>query len=386
MQRRAVAELDRLLREKLAAAEIPAAATQGYVTPRRLTVMLEGIPAASAGPDRGAPRASSRSAASRDRGLPAVGRHRLDRGVRGSRHRPGRVLFRGDRSAGPPRRRGVAGPGEGSDFRAALAEIDAVPGFVAALGTAVDLGDQPVRRRGAAAGVRPGRGRRVDRGHRFLSPEEICVGNADEYVARLGNAHVLLDQDRRRETIQKASNGGAPMRDRSSSRIRGLLEEVTGLVEFPVVLTGLINAEFMTLPPEVLATAMRTHQKYFSCLRAMARPLRGSCSSPITSPRTAARRSSPAMSGCCGRALPMRGFSGTRIGGCRSRRVSSPVGAGISCKARQPAGQGQADGGARRVPRAACPGRRLPGRSVPCGSPRPTCRAAWSASFPNCRA
>ncbi len=46
-----------------------------------------------------------------------------------------------------------------------------------------------------------------------------------------------------------------------------LLEEVTGLVEFPVVLVGTIDADFMTLPPEVLTTAMRTHQKYFSCVQ-----------------------------------------------------------------------------------------------------------------------
>src|SRR6185312_3041376 len=51
----------------------------------------------------------------------------------------------------------------------------------------------------------------------------------------------------------------------------GLLDEVTGLVEYPVVLMGSIDADFVRplpdgLPPEVLATAMRTHQKYFSCL------------------------------------------------------------------------------------------------------------------------
>ena len=46
-----------------------------------------------------------------------------------------------------------------------------------------------------------------------------------------------------------------------------LLDEVTGLVEFPVVLMGAIDADFMALPPEVLATAMRTHQRYFSCLQ-----------------------------------------------------------------------------------------------------------------------
>ncbi len=52
----------------------------------------------------------------------------------------------------------------------------------------------------------------------------------------------------------------------------GLLDEVTGLAEFPVVLAGAIDPDFMTLPPEVLQTAMRTHQKYFSCTYPDGRP------------------------------------------------------------------------------------------------------------------
>src|SRR5207249_3217037 len=52
----------------------------------------------------------------------------------------------------------------------------------------------------------------------------------------------------------------------------GLLDEVAGLVEFPVVLIGRIDDASMALPPEVLATAMRTHQKYFSCLKADGAP------------------------------------------------------------------------------------------------------------------
>ena len=52
----------------------------------------------------------------------------------------------------------------------------------------------------------------------------------------------------------------------------GLLDEVTGLAEFPVVLAGAIDADFMTLLPEVLQTAMRTHQKYFSCADAAGAP------------------------------------------------------------------------------------------------------------------
>jgi glycyl-tRNA synthetase beta chain len=52
----------------------------------------------------------------------------------------------------------------------------------------------------------------------------------------------------------------------------GLLDEVTGLAEFPVVLAGAIDADFMNLPPEVLQTAMRAHQKYFSCVTRDGRP------------------------------------------------------------------------------------------------------------------
>jgi glycyl-tRNA synthetase beta chain len=51
-----------------------------------------------------------------------------------------------------------------------------------------------------------------------------------------------------------------------------LLDEVTGLVEFPVVLAGAIETEFMALPPEVLTAAMRAYQKYFSCTRADGTP------------------------------------------------------------------------------------------------------------------
>jgi glycyl-tRNA synthetase beta chain len=111
---------------------------------------------------------------------------------------------------------------------------------------------------------------RATRGHRFLAPEKICVGNAADYVARLADAHVILDRERRREMIATGLDEAA---SKKGFRIRpdlGLLEEVTGLAEFPVVLMGSIDAGYVApppegLPPEVLATAMRTHQKYFSC-------------------------------------------------------------------------------------------------------------------------
>jgi glycyl-tRNA synthetase beta chain len=108
---------------------------------------------------------------------------------------------------------------------------------------------------------------RITRGHRFLSPGEICVANAAKYLEGLGEARVVLDQERRKEIIRKGLETAAADEGFVLKPDPGLLDEVTGLVEFPVVLAGAIDAEYMALPPEVLATAMRTHQKYFSCLQ-----------------------------------------------------------------------------------------------------------------------
>jgi glycyl-tRNA synthetase beta chain len=113
---------------------------------------------------------------------------------------------------------------------------------------------------------------RTTRGHRFLSPGEICVVNAAEYLERLCAARVVLDQDRRKEIIRKDLEAAAADEGFVLKPDPGLLDEVTGLVEFPVVLAGAIGAEYMALPPEVLATAMRTHQKYFSCLQSDGMP------------------------------------------------------------------------------------------------------------------
>jgi glycyl-tRNA synthetase beta chain len=108
---------------------------------------------------------------------------------------------------------------------------------------------------------------RTTRGHRFLSPGEIVVDNFADYLDRLEAAYVILDQDRRRDIIATDLDRLAQSEGLSVKPDPSLLDEVTGLVEFPVVLAGAIDADFMTLPPEVLATTMRTHQKYFSCLR-----------------------------------------------------------------------------------------------------------------------
>ena len=109
---------------------------------------------------------------------------------------------------------------------------------------------------------------RMTRGHRFLAPAGICVAGAADYLEKLQHAHVIIDQDQRRQAISSGLARRAADLGVTVKQDPALLEEVTGLAEFPVVLAGTIDADFMGLPPEVLATAMRAHQKYFSCVDA----------------------------------------------------------------------------------------------------------------------
>jgi len=103
------------------------------------------------------------------------------------------------------------------------------------------------------------------RGHRFLSNgKPIKAKHFEDYEKALKKAHVIIDAEERKEIIlhelkQKAfALGLEPIED------EGLLNEVAGLAEYPVVLIGTIEDQFMDLPPEILQTSMRMHQKYFS--------------------------------------------------------------------------------------------------------------------------
>jgi glycyl-tRNA synthetase beta chain len=264
MQRRAIADLTALLRDKLAAAEIPAVEMRGYVTPRRLAVVAGGIPAGQ--PDRSEERRGPRVGAPApaiEGFLRSVGASIEECDIRDTGrgefyfatiNRPGRpaveVLPELVRSAifELPWPKSMRYPA--STLRwvrpltslVCLFESEVVP---------LPLDRVPVGR--------------TTRGHRFLSPGEICVTNAAEYLERLGKAHIVLDQEHRKEIIRTDLEAAAAGQGFVVKPDPALLDEVTGLVEFPVVLAGAIDAQYMALPPEVLATAMRTHQKYFSC-------------------------------------------------------------------------------------------------------------------------
>ncbi|MEE9210292.1 MAG: glycine--tRNA ligase subunit beta, partial [Kiloniellales bacterium] len=101
-------------------------------------------------------------------------------------------------------------------------------------------------------------------GHRFLAPRTFAVTSFADYEKKLKAAKVILDPAERRAIIlkqakQKAARAKLVLKDDPA-----LLDEVTGLVEWPVVLMGRIDPEFMDLPPEVLSTALRAHQKYLA--------------------------------------------------------------------------------------------------------------------------
>ncbi|WP_413876244.1 glycine--tRNA ligase subunit beta [Albidovulum sp.] len=110
-------------------------------------------------------------------------------------------------------------------------------------------------------GIRAGN---LTRGHRFLAPEPFSVTGFEDYAAKLKRARVMLDPEERASHIWHDAQNAAFAARLEVVEDKGLLAEVAGLVEWPVVLMGRIGEEFLGLPAEVLQTSMREHQKFFS--------------------------------------------------------------------------------------------------------------------------
>ena len=101
-------------------------------------------------------------------------------------------------------------------------------------------------------------------GHRFLSPGRFAVTGFDDYAVKLKRAHVVLDSAEREAAIWQGAQNLAFAAGLELVDDKGLLAEVAGLVEWPVPLMGRIADDFLHLPPEVLQTSMKEHQKFFS--------------------------------------------------------------------------------------------------------------------------
>ena len=101
-------------------------------------------------------------------------------------------------------------------------------------------------------------------GHRFLSSGKIEAKRFEDYEQKLRAAHVILDAEERAAIIFEGIKQAAFVHGLEMIPDEGLLAEVSGLAEYPVVLIGRIEDQFMDVPAEILQTSMRTHQKYFS--------------------------------------------------------------------------------------------------------------------------
>ncbi|MEW9807481.1 glycine--tRNA ligase subunit beta [Mesorhizobium sp. ZMM04-5] len=109
-------------------------------------------------------------------------------------------------------------------------------------------------------GIRSGN---VTYGHRFHAPGAITVRRFDDYAAKLEAARVIVDADRRKEIILADAKNLAFANGLDLVEDEGLLEEVSGLVEWPVVLLGTFEEDFLSIPAEVIRLTIRANQKCF---------------------------------------------------------------------------------------------------------------------------
>ena len=104
----------------------------------------------------------------------------------------------------------------------------------------------------------------TSQGHRFLAPDAIALKDAKTYESNLEKHFVIADRNKRREVITAQMETLAQKAGYKILTDDGLLDEVTGLVEWPHAIMGAIDKRFMTLPREILIQSMRHHQKYFA--------------------------------------------------------------------------------------------------------------------------
>ena len=269
MQARAAADLKRLVSDALKAANLSFDSAQAYATPRRLALVVDGLPTQQPdvveekkGPKQGAP-AQAVEGFMKANGLASLDEAELretDKGpfyfvVRKVAGRPTAAVLPtllATAFAELPWPKSMRWAGDSQRWVRPLHGIVAVFDGLALKG-----------------GLAMGEGRQVpfgaqSRGHRFLAPAAFDIIAFDDYRVKLHGAKVMLDAAERRQVIADqaaalAKGAGLTVKDDA-----GLLDEVTGLVEWPQVLMGRIDASFLDLPGVVLSTSMRSHQKYFS--------------------------------------------------------------------------------------------------------------------------
>ncbi len=270
MQAGARADLEKLFRKEMDAAGVLRQAQDQpeivvWSTPRRLALIARGLPAATAavseelkGPRVGAP-PQALEGFLRKTGLTAVQLTERDGVLYAISEKPGQATVDVLAEAIPAIVRAFHWPksqrwGAASISTESARWVRPLSGIVALLGNdlvAFEVG-----------GVQSGW---VTKGHRFHHPDEITIGNADDYQQKLRACHVIVDHAEREALIREKAAAAAAAAGLVLVEDEGLVIENAGLTEWPVPLLGRFDEAFLEVPPEVIQLTARTNQKYFIC-------------------------------------------------------------------------------------------------------------------------
>jgi glycyl-tRNA synthetase beta chain len=273
MQARAAEDLRKAVTDRLVAAGLVYEGAKAFVTPRRLTLAVHGVPVRQPdlreekkGPRVGAPD-NAIVGFLKAAGLKSIGEAKVQPDKKGDFYvavieRPGRSAIEVIGEILPDVIKSFPWPksmrwGAASKEPGALTWVRPLHSIVATFGPETEEPDiVPFEVGGIAAG-------NETRGHRFLAPEPFAVRRLDDYMAKLDKAKVVLDPERRRTIILTEAKQLAFAQGLELVADEGLLAEVAGLVEWPVVLMGSFDASFLQIPEEVIRATIRTNQKCF---------------------------------------------------------------------------------------------------------------------------
>ncbi|MFD1704460.1 glycine--tRNA ligase subunit beta [Methylopila henanensis] len=268
MQGRAADDLKALVTNALVERGLTYEGAKAFVTPRRLTLVVGGLPARQ--PDRHEERKGPRVGAPekalegflKAAGLTSIDQATVQADPKGDFyvariHKHGAATTEVIAEIVPAIVRAFPWPKSMRWGAGTLRWVRPLHSIVATFGTPQD---EPEIVRFEIDGIVSGD---VTRGHRVHAPGEIRVKRFDDYVTSLEKARVVLDAERRRDIIRADARTLANAQNLELVEDEALVEEVAGLVEWPVVLMGQFEAEFLDVPDEVIRATIRANQKCF---------------------------------------------------------------------------------------------------------------------------
>jgi len=268
MQKRASEDLARMMADALKAAGVESANARAFATPRRLTLVIDGLPDKTPdvkeerkGPKVGAPDQAIQGFL-KAAGLTSIDQASVQEDKKGAFYvaiseRKGRSTAELMAEIVPQIMRSFPWPKSMRWGTRSLRWVRPLHSIICLLDGKVVPFD--------IEGIKSGN---VTRGHRFMAPDAFAVTGFADYEKKLEAAKVILDPAKRAALIKEGALKLAAKEGLNLKEDEGLLQEVAGLVEWPVPLMGSIDVEFMSVPQEVLTSTMRANQKYFACLDA----------------------------------------------------------------------------------------------------------------------